>query len=192
MTSWFLLSPQKNFVGIWPQGILFYRGTENFPLQSACLYVTGLLDETMTYWESTATPRKTLSLSKMTKAKNPQLLIITNSSLHKVRLCDLLKHITKWVNPEWKENPILKYSSAYIFLPYELDLHYFFPIPPISFPYLLGTQESSSIHLQSCGLYLNTHLRMAEGKFHTMQRQKGLDKNPISGIYDDWVLHPVT
>lgn len=59
-----------------------------------------------------------------------------NSSLYKERWHDLLKYITKWVNPEWKENPNLEYSSVYILLPYEMDLYHFPPTQLLSFPYL--------------------------------------------------------
>lgn len=127
MTPWFLLSLQKNSVGIWPQGIKFHKGTENFPApQAACVGINSLLDETVHMTGSgvqgsTTTPGRTLYLWKMTQANNSQRPTVRNSSLHKVRLHDLLKHIMNWISSERKENP----------LPFEVNSPCFFPLTAV-------------------------------------------------------------
>lgn len=147
MTPWFLLSPWKTFVARWPQGIKFHKGTENFRSLKVHAWITPVFLmklytwQVEVYWENTATPERTLSLQTVTKVTNSQLLIATNSSLHKVRFDDLLKHNTNRINSEWKENPSRDYLSAYGLLPYEAALHC---SPPslLSFIYWLGIWES--------------------------------------------------
>lgn len=147
MTPWVLLSPRKTFVARWPQGIKFHKGTENFRSLKVQAWISPVfLMKLYTwqvgmYWENTATPGRTLSLQKVTKATNSQLLIATNSSLHKVRFDDLLKRNTNWINSEWKENPTRGYLSAYGLLPCEAALHCSSPLL-LSFPYWLGIWES--------------------------------------------------
>lgn len=95
------------------------------------------------YWESTATPRRTLCSWKTTKANNSRLPIVTNSSRHKGRLDDLLKHTTSWINSEWEEKPPWIWLSfslcSYSLLKWACTC---FPRSLYSFPYWLGTQES--------------------------------------------------